>query len=334
MSAISGQASAESPAITVLAGGFGGAKLSHGVALASAAREDAGGSPLRLSIIVNVGDDLELHGLHVSPDLDTVMYTLAGLANDETGWGVRDETWSSADMLERYGAETWFRLGDRDMATHVRRTQALRSGQRLTHVTADLSGRLGVPARLLPATEEPVRTHIRSGDEWMEFQDYFVRRGQRDRVDEVRHHGIEAAAPTPEVLDAIGSARLIIFAPSNPIVSVGTILATPGIPEALRAAAAPILAVSPIVGGKALRGPADRMLESLGGEASATGVVSFYRERYPKLVDAFVLDVVDEADVPALRAAGVSVTVLDTVMRTHADRERLAREILDAHLPA
>jgi LPPG:FO 2-phospho-L-lactate transferase len=328
-----GRGGADEPAVTMLAGGFGGAKLSHGMALASAARDRAGQAPLRLSVIVNVGDDLELHGLHVSPDLDTVMYTLAGLANDESGWGVRDETWSSAEMLERYGADTWFRLGDRDIATHVRRTEALRSGRRLTQVTADLAGRLDVPTAILPATDEPVRTQIRSGDEWLEFQDYFVRRGQRDRVDEVRFQGIEAATATPEALEAIAAATLIVFAPSNPIVSVGTILATPGITEALREASAPVVAVSPIVGGKTLRGPAADMLESLGGEASARGFVRFYADRHPGLVDAFILDTVDGSAAAALRAEGTEITVLDTVMREHADRERLARQILGAYLP-
>lgn len=320
--------------VVVLAGGYGGAKLSHGLALASAARAMHGQAPLDLSIVVNTGDDLELHGLSVSPDLDTVMYTLAGLANDETGWGVRDETWSTSEMLGRYGAETWFALGDRDMATHVRRTQLLRGGRRLTEVTEELAHRLAVAARLLPMTDEPVRTELRTPDGWLDFQDYFVRRGQRDTVLEIRRQGIEAARPTLEALTTIASARLIVIAPSNPFVSVGTILAVPGMLDALLAAPAPVLAVSPVVGGKALRGPADRMLESLGGEASARGVVAHYRERYPGLVDTFVLDVTDAQEAESLGTEGIVVTVLDTVMRTHDDRRRLATEILSAHLPA
>jgi LPPG:FO 2-phospho-L-lactate transferase len=321
------------PRVVALAGGYGGAKLSHGLALASAAREARGLAPLDLTVIVNTGDDLELHGLCVSPDLDTVMYTLAGLANDETGWGVRDETWSTSAMLERYGAETWFSLGDRDMATHVRRSQLLRSGLSLTETTAELAGRLEVPAQLLPMTDDEVSTEIRTPDGWLEFQDYFVKRGQQDTVLEIRRRGIEAARPTPEVLAASAAADLIAIAPSNPFVSVGTILALPGLLDALLAAPAAVVAVSPVVGGVALRGPADKMLESLGGTASASGVVAHYRERYPDLVDAFVLDEVDASEVPALEASGAAVELLPTVMRTHADRQALAEGVLAAHLP-
>ncbi len=321
------------PCVVILAGGYGGAKLSHGVVLASAARAARGEAALDLRVIVNTGDDLELHGLSVSPDLDTVMYTLAGLANDLTGWGLRDETWSTSAMLERYGAQTWFGLGDRDMATHIRRTQLLSEGRRLTEVTADLASRLGVPARLLPMTDDLVRTEIRTPDGWLEFQDYFVRRGQQDRVLEIRRRGIDSARPTAQVRDAIATAELIVVAPSNPFVSVGTILALPGMLEALRAAPAAVVAISPVVGGKALRGPADRMLESLGGRASAGGVVEHYEQQYPDLVDIFVLDGADAGE-----AAGVQTTATielrETVMRSDADRQRLAEAILAAHLPA
>ena len=262
------------------------------------------------------------------------MYTLAGLANDETGWGVRDETWSTSEMLGRYGSETWFALGDRDMATHVRRTQLLREGLGLTRATAEFAARLGVAARLLPMTDDPVRTELRTPDGWLAFQDYFVRRGQQDMVLEVRRQGIESARPTEDVLAAIATARLIIVAPSNPFVSVGTILAVPGMRDALLAAPASVVAISPVVGGRALRGPADRMLESLGGRASAAGVAEHYQTTYPGLVDAFVLDTIDLPEAEALRVAGVGVTVLDTVMRSHADRQRLAEEVVEAHLPA
>ena len=320
------------PRVAVLAGGFGGAKFSHGLALASTARVAHGQDPLQLSVVVNTGDDLELHGLAICPDLDTVMYTLAGLANDETGWGLRDETWSTSKMLDRYGAATWFALGDRDMATHVRRTQLLREGHRLTEVTADLAGRLDVPATLLPMSDEQVRTELRTDEGWLEFQDYFVRRHQADTVHEIRRRGIAQARPTAEALRAIASAELIVIAPSNPFVSVGTILALPGMLDALLAAPAAVVAISPVVGGKALRGPADRMLESLGGSASATGVVEHYREHYPGLVDTFVLDREDAAEAAALGSSGLMVDVLDTVMRTHDDRQQLALAILDLHL--
>ncbi len=319
--------------VAVLAGGYGGAKLSHGLALASADRAGAGVEPLDLSVIVNTGDDLELHGLAISPDLDTVMYTLAGLANDDTGWGVRDETWSTSAMLARYGAETWFGLGDRDMATHVRRTQLLRAGHTLTEATAELAGRLDVPARLLPMSDDVVRTQVRTPAGWLEFQDYFVRRGQRDTVLEIRRMGIEEARPTAAVLDAIAAAELIVLAPSNPFVSVGTILALPGLLEALRGAPAAIVAVSPVVGGAALRGPADRMLESLGGTASAAGVVAHYREGYPGLVDVFVLDRTDADEAASAEATGAVVELLPTVMRNYADRQALAEAILTRHLP-
>jgi LPPG:FO 2-phospho-L-lactate transferase len=219
------------------------------------------------------------------------------------------------------------------MATHIRRTQLLREGRRLTEVSAAIAGRLGVAAQLLPMSDDEVRTQIRTPDGWLEFQDYFVRRGQRDTVLEVRHRGIASARPTPEVLEAIAAAHLVLVAPSNPFVSVGTILALPGLLEALRDAPARLLAVSPVVGGRALRGPADRMLESLGGEATAAGVVRHYRERYPGLIDVFVLDTVDAGEAAALRADGVAVELRDTVMRSHDDRERLASEVLEAHLP-
>jgi LPPG:FO 2-phospho-L-lactate transferase len=237
-------------------------------------------------------------------------------------------------MLERYGAETWFGLGDRDMATHIRRTQLLRGGASLTQATAALCERLDVPARLLPMTDDEVRTQIRTPDGWLEFQEYFVKRGQADEVLEIRRLGIAQARPTVQVLEAVTAAQLIVIAPSNPFVSVGTILALPGMLEALLEAPAPIVAVSPLVGGAALRGPADKMLRSLGGTPSASGVVGHYRQRYPGLVDSFVLDEIDAAEAPALEAAGANIELLPTVMRTYDDRQALAEAILEAHSPA
>ena len=317
--------------VTLLAGGFGGAKLSHGMVLEAGARSAA--DPLLVDVIVNTGDDLELHGLLVSPDLDTVMYTLAGIANTETGWGVRDETWSATSILEGYGAPTWFRLGDRDLATQIRRTERLRNGMRPTEVALELSAALGVRARLLPMSDDPVRTELLTADGWLEFQDYFVRRAHRDAVREVRHRGADDARPTPEVLDAIHAADLIVFAPSNPIVSIGTILAVPGIVGALRGARAKIVAVSPIVAGAALRGPADRMLESLGGSSSAEGVAAFYAARHPGVVDAFVIDSVDAGAAAAIEGLGMDVLVTETVMRDDADRSWLAAAILRRYAP-
>jgi LPPG:FO 2-phospho-L-lactate transferase len=320
-------------AVTVLAGGFGGSKMSHGFALEAARRDGDGGRPIDLSIIVNTGDDLELHGLTVCPDLDTVLYTLGGLANEETGWGVRDETWNAAAMLERYGAPTWFRLGDRDLGTHIRRTEALRGGARLTDVTATLAASLGVRARLLPMSDEPVRTRVLTDDAWLDFQDYFVRRGQRDRVLAIRRDGIGEARPTPEVLDAIERASLIVLAPSNPFVSIGTILAVPGLADAIGRSSAPVIAVSPVVDGAALRGPAARMLESLGWEASARGFVRHYAETYPGLVDVAVIDRLDAHAMASADVPGITIASADTVMRTEVDRPRLARDLLERFLP-
>ena len=198
--------------VTLLAGGFGGARMAQGFAQA--------GDEARLTVIGNTGDDLELHGLYISPDLDTVMYTLAGLSNNETGWGVRDESWSAAQMLERYGEPTWFKLGDRDLATHVARTARLRKGDSLTTVTREPASALGVQATLLPMSDDVVRTKVRTADGWLEFQDYFVRRGHRDDVEEVRFDGMDLAKPTPDVLNAVKSADLVVIAPSNPFVSV------------------------------------------------------------------------------------------------------------------
>jgi LPPG:FO 2-phospho-L-lactate transferase len=318
--------------IVVLAGGYGGAKLSHGLCLGSDARIEHGLTPFDLTIVVNTGDDLELHGLCVSPDLDTVMYTLAGLANDQTGWGLRDETWSATRMLQTYGAETWFALGDQDIATHLLRTTALRAGERLTEVTARLAAALGVAARLLPMSDDEVRTELQTDDGWLEFQEYFVHRHHEPRVTALRHRGAELARPTPELLDAVDRAELIVIAPSNPYLSVGSILAVPGILDGLLAATAPVIAISPIVGGQALRGPADRLLESLGGVASAAGVAAHYRSRYPGLVDAWVIDDLDAAHEAEIRTGGAEVLVTNTVMRTNDDRRTLAEAAVDRFL--
>jgi LPPG:FO 2-phospho-L-lactate transferase len=296
--------------------------------LESLARQEAGRPGLDVAIVANTGDDLEVHGLYVSPDLDTIMYTLAGLANPDTGWGVTAETWSASAMLERYGAPTWFRLGDRDLATHVERTRRLQGGEGLTGATAALTRALGVSARLLPMSDDPVRTEVATSDGWLEFQEYFVHRGHRDEVSAIRHAGAEEARATPDVLAAIREADLIVFAPSNPFVSIGTILAVPEILDALLSADAAVVAVSPIVSGAALRGPADRMLESLGGEATATGIARHYAERYPGLVDAIVLDTADGDAATAVESLGMQGLVTPTVMRNEADRKALAAAIL------
>jgi len=306
--------------VTLLAGGYGGARMAHGFALL--------GDEVALTVIGNTGDDLELHGLRISPDLDTVMYTLAGLANAETGWGVRDETWSAAEMLERYGEPTWFKLGDRDLATHIIRTARLAAGDRLTDVTRHLTRALGIGAALLPMTDDPVRTKVRTSEGWLNFQDYFVRRRHQDDVHEVRFDGIETARPTPEVLAAVESADLVVIAPSNPYVSVAPILALGGVLDALRAASAPTIAISPIVGGEALRGPAAQMMRSLGTEPSARGIAAHYSGRYPNLVDTLVIDETDAAEADAIRARGIKPATAGIIIATDEQQRRLATDLL------
>lgn len=303
--------------IVALAGGVGGAKLAQGLAAVAA----------DLTVIVNTADDFELYGLHISPDLDTVMYTLAGLANPATGWGISDESWGFMAMLGQYGEEAWFRLGDRDLATHVLRTMRLRMGQSLTTVTAELAAALGIKARLLPMCNQPVSTLVNTPDGWLGFQDYFVRRHHQDRVLEVSFSGIEDADLSAEVDEALRGAEAVVFCPSNPIVSIGPILAVDGMRDLLAELGqrVPIVAVSPIVGGKALKGPADAMLSSLGDEPSALGVARLYAG----LVRGMVIDHADADLQPAIEALGMRVLVTQTVMGGTDDRARLAGEVLN-----
>ena len=306
--------------VTVLAGGFGGARMAHGFALQ--------GESVDLTVIGNTGDDVEIHGLHVSPDLDTVMYTLAGLANDETGWGVRDETWSASAMLESYGEPTWFRLGDRDLATHVVRTARLRAGMRLTDVTRDLRSGLGVTSALLPMSDDPIRTRVLTGEGWLDFQDYFVRRGHRDDVLDIRFEGLDQARPTQEVMAAVRTADVIVIAPSNPFVSVAPILSLAGLLEALRTSAAPTVAISPIVGGAALRGPAAQILQSMGGRAGVGGIAAHYAERYPGAVDVLLIDESDASEEDRVAAYGMRAVVAPIVIPDEPRRAALAQRIL------
>ena len=302
--------------VVALAGGVGGAKLADGLYRVL--------PPDTLTIIGNTADDLELFGVSISPDLDTVMYTLAGLANPATGWGIADDTFTTLGMLERYGEEIWFRLGDADFATHLKRTAGLRAGYRLTDVTASLTAPLGIRARLLPMCDERVATEVETPEGWRDFQDYFVRRRHEDRVTQVRFAGIQEARITPEVAEALAAADVIIFCPSNPLVSIGPILAVPGMSDALISSSAVKIAVSPIVGGKALKGPADRMLAEHGMEVSAYGVATGYAD----LLDAMTIDVLDAADAPRIEGLGITVQVTQTVMRSDADRQQLARDLL------
>jgi LPPG:FO 2-phospho-L-lactate transferase len=303
--------------ICALAGGVGGAKLASGL-------QDVL-PPGDLSTVVNTADDFDLWGLHICPDLDTVMYTLAGISNPETGWGIAGESFETLNMVQRYGEETWFKLGDRDLATHVLRTSRMRSGETLTEVTAGLSVALGVESVVLPMSDDPVSTILETPEGRLEFQEYFVRRGQRDEVLGIELRGIEDAGPTERVLTAISGADAIVLCPSNPVVSVRPILALPGMEEALASSDAPKVAVSPIVGGRALKGPADRMLASLGHEVSATGVARMYAG----LVDGMVVDRTDDGERAGIEALGMRVLVTESVMRDAEDRARLASETLE-----
>ena len=301
--------------VVALAGGVGGAKMADGLARALA--------PGELTVIVNTGDDFDLWGLRICPDLDTVMYTLAGMANPTTGWGLAGDTFQALDMVGRYGGETWFRLGDRDLATHILRTAWLRAGHTLSEVTARLAAALGVASVILPMTDDRVATTVQTEAGELAFQEYFVRRGWQVPVQGLRFSGVEAARPAPKALTALASARAVILCPSNPFLSLDPILALRGVREALREAF-PVVAVTPIVGGQALKGPAAKMMAELGLEVSPVTVA----ERYKDFLDGFVLDVADACQAPRVEALGLRVLTTDTVMRAPGDRVRLAREVL------
>jgi LPPG:FO 2-phospho-L-lactate transferase len=304
--------------VVLLAGGVGGARMAEG--LAAVVDRD-------LTVIVNTGDDLERYGLAIWPDHDTVAYTLAGLDDEVRGWGLRDESWTVMERLDALGDDAWFRLGDRDLATHLWRTERLRAGARPTDVAIELGAALGIEPRILPMADEPVRTEVRCDDGWLEFQEYFVHRHQEPTVHEVRFRGIDAAQATPEVVAALYAAEVVVIAPSNPIVSIDPILAVPGMRPALDAAekrGVPIVAVSGIIGGKALKGPADRMLASLGEVSSAVGVAA----RYQGLLTHFVMDDVDAPLATEVDALGIRTLVTDTIMSDDAARARVGREVL------
>lgn len=301
--------------VTLLAGGTGGAKLAHGFALL--------GDQVELSIVANVGDDADIHGLHVSPDIDAILYTLAGLVDRERGWGIADDTHTAHAMFGRLGLPTWFTLGDADIATSVERTRRLRGGERLTEVVAGMAAALEVTPRILPASDDRYRTLLHTDEGVLEFQEYFVGRRQEPDVRSVELDGASNARPTPEVLGAIAGAELIIIGPSNPLVSIGPILDLSEVRPAVAASDAPCLAVSPIIGGHALKGPAARMLASMGHESSALGVARLYTG----IVDRFVIDTADSALAAEIEALGMEVSVLPTVMRRDADRRALAEAL-------
>jgi LPPG:FO 2-phospho-L-lactate transferase len=302
--------------IVALAGGTGAAKLLRGLAPLV--------DPAELTIVGNTGDDTEIWGLHISPDLDTVCYTLAGLIDERKGWGLRDETFHALEQMPRLGEPAWFGLGDRDLATHLHRTRLLREGRSLTAVTADIVAALGVPARVLPMSDQPVRTRILGPEGWISFQEYFVREKAQTDVRAVAYAGAADSAPAPGVLAAIAEARAVIVCPSNPITSVGPILAVPGIAAALAATRATVLAVSPIIGGDAVSGPAGRLMAMAGLPVSAAGVA----RGYAAWLDILVADERDRALAPEIEAAGPRAAMTDTLMTGRAAETALARHLL------
>ncbi len=312
--------------LVALCGGVGAARMLSGLVRVA--------DPEDITAIVNVGDDTVLHGLHISPDLDTVTYTLAGMDNRETGWGVAGESWTVMEELARLGGEDWFRLGDRDLATHLFRTGRLRAGDSLSAVTADLCVRRGIAVRMLPVTDDPLRTRLTlaettplgpAGTE-VPFQDYFVRLRHDVAVQAVRFEGAMDASPGPAVLEAIAGADTIIVCPSNPIVSIGPLLAVPGVLEALATRRAQVVAVSPIVAGAALKGPADRLMAELGTEPSVVGVARLYAP----WVSTLVIDVADAGQAEAVEAAGLHCIVAPTVMHSPDHAAQLAEVVIDA----
>jgi LPPG:FO 2-phospho-L-lactate transferase len=299
----------------VLAGGVGGGRFARAVVESV--------PPADVTVVGNVGDDLEVLGLHVSPDLDSVLYALAGLNDEERGWGRADETWNALDTVGALGGETWFQLGDRDIGLHLVRTQALRAGRPLSEVTAQLARALGVETTILPATDDLLRTWIDTQAGTFSLEEWFVARGHRDEVDGVRFEGTEAARAAPGVLEAIAAAELLLVAPSNPFVSIGPILAVAEIRAALERRRVPAVAVSPLIGGRSVKGPADRMLARLAGGTRPAHVAGCYRG----LIDTLV---VDEADADAVGDLGVRPVVTRTLMRDEDARRRLMESVLEA----
>ena len=304
--------------IVALAGGVGAARFLDGLVRVI--------PPKDVFVIGNTGDDAEIHGLHISPDLDTVTYTLAGLANPVHGWGLRGDTYHNLDALRRLGADTWFQLGDRDLATHIFRTERLRAGVKLSAVTREICAALGVKSAIVPMSDDPVRTMVETSAGVLDFQDYFVRRRTRDTVRKVRFGGAEKAKPAAGVLNAIMRADAVVFCPSNPIISIGPILAVPGIRDALARRRGPTIAISPIVGGRALKGPAARMMRSLKMDVSALGVARFYQG----LVNVFVLDQEDEKQAAKVESLGMRAIVTDTIMTGLSKKKALARAVMKA----
>ena len=303
--------------ITALAGGVGAARFLTG--LTRLVKEED------MTVIANTGDDIELFGLHISPDIDIVAYTLAGIVDEERGWGIRGDTFQCLETLKKRGLDTWFGLGDRDLATHIYRTDRLKQGFTLTQITSEVCQSLGVKIKILPMTNDKFETRITTGIGSMHFEEYFVRRKCKDEILSVEFVGAITAKPSPGVLESILDAELIVICPSNPIVSIGTILAVEGVRDALRRTIARVIAVSPIVAGFPIKGPADKILRGLGLEVSAFGVAQLYAD----FLDTFIIDSKDSAAKSKIEQLGVNVKVTNTIMKSLDDKVSLARVVLE-----
>ncbi|MGA2680294.1 MAG: 2-phospho-L-lactate transferase [Candidatus Bathyarchaeia archaeon] len=304
--------------ITALAGGVGAARFLTG--LTKLVKEED------LSVIVNTGDDMEMFGLHISPDIDIVSYTLAGVVDEEKGWGIKGDTFQCLETLKKMGLETWFSIGDRDFATHIFRTDLLHKGFTLSKVTEETCRCLGIKANIMPMTDDKFETWIRTEEGLIHFEEYFVKRQAKDKVLGVEFVGSAKAKPVPETVDSILNAEMIVICPSNPIVSIGTILSVDGIRDALRKTSAKIVGVSPIVDGAPIKGPADKLLRSFGFEVSAFSVAKLYAD----FLDTFVIDVKDGDEKGRIEQIGIDVKVTDTVMKCLEDKVRLARAVLES----
>jgi LPPG:FO 2-phospho-L-lactate transferase len=314
---VSSDDQSEKSLVVALSGGIGGTKLALGLSRVLA--------PGDLMVVANTGDDFEHLGLAISPDIDTLMYTLGGLDDPQRGWGRRDETWTFMAALAKLGGETWFQLGDGDLATHIERTRRLHAGESLSAVTADLCRRLGIATHIVPMSDDRVRTRLRTREGWLDFQDYFVRRRCEPEVSGLAYDGAAEARAHPDVVAALRDPRLraVVICPSNPYLSIAPILAVPGLRDAIAACGAPVVAVSPIIGGRAVKGPTAKMMTELGLPVTATAVA----RHYAGLIDGYVLD---HADAGIAGELSFPVTVAHTLMLTLDDRERLARAVLDA----
>lgn len=301
--------------VVALAGGIGAARFLEGLARTL--------SPGRIFIIGNTGDDTEMHGLHISPDLDTVTYTLAGLSDPQRGWGIHGDTFRCLESLGNLGADTWFQLGDRDLATHLYRTERLRQGASLTGVTREITAALNVRSTIVPMTDDRVRTRVRTPSGEIDFQTYFVKRRARDTVVSLRFEGASQATPAPGMIRAIAGAETVILCPSNPFISIGPILAIPGTREALRRRRDHVIAISPIIGGRAVKGPAARMMKSMGLKPSAIEVAKLYRD----FMGVFVLDEVDRTSAAAVESLGVRAVVTNTLMKGPREKKRVAQVV-------